>query len=39
MVHGAWANDTLRALFNSSPGLARQLGMETVAEGVEDRAD
>lgn len=38
-VHGAWANDTLRALFDSSLGLARQLGMEMVAEGVEDRAD
>ncbi len=38
-VHGAWANDTLRALFDSSLGLARQLGMETVAEGVEDQAD
>jgi len=38
-VHGAWANDTLRALFDSSLGLAKQLGMDTVAEGVEDRAD
>jgi EAL domain-containing protein (putative c-di-GMP-specific phosphodiesterase class I) len=38
-VHGAWANDTLRALFDSSLSLAKQLGMETVAEGVEDRAD
>jgi EAL domain-containing protein (putative c-di-GMP-specific phosphodiesterase class I)/C4-dicarboxylate-specific signal transduction histidine kinase/DNA-binding response OmpR family regulator len=38
-VHGAWFNDTLRALFSSSLGLARLLGMETVAEGVEDRAD
>lgn len=38
-VHGAWFNETLRALFDSSLGLARQLGMETVAEGVEDRAD
>jgi EAL domain-containing protein (putative c-di-GMP-specific phosphodiesterase class I)/CheY-like chemotaxis protein len=38
-VHGAWANDTLRAMFDSSLGLAKQLGMETVAEGVEDRAD
>lgn len=38
-VHGAWANDTLRALFDSSLNLAKQLGMDTVAEGVEDRAD
>ena len=38
-VHVAWANDTLRAMFNSSLGLAKQLGMETVAEGMEDRAD
>jgi len=38
-VHGAWANDTLRAMFNSSLGLAKQLGMKTVAEGVEDQAD
>jgi EAL domain-containing protein (putative c-di-GMP-specific phosphodiesterase class I)/CheY-like chemotaxis protein len=38
-VHGAGANDTLQALFNSSLSLARQLGMETVAEGVEDQAD
>jgi EAL domain-containing protein (putative c-di-GMP-specific phosphodiesterase class I)/CheY-like chemotaxis protein len=38
-VHGAWANDTLHALFDSSLSLSRQLGMETVAEGVEDRAD
>jgi EAL domain-containing protein (putative c-di-GMP-specific phosphodiesterase class I) len=26
-------------MVNASVGLARQLGMETVAEGVEDRAD
>lgn len=38
-VHGAWANGTQRAMFNASLGLARQLGMETVAEGVEDQAD
>ncbi len=38
-VHGAGANDTLRAMFDSSLGLAKQLGMEAVAEGVEDRAD
>lgn len=38
-VHGAWANKTQRAMFDASLGLARQLGMQTVAEGVEDRAD
>jgi EAL domain-containing protein (putative c-di-GMP-specific phosphodiesterase class I) len=29
----------LRAIFEASLGMARQLGMKTVAEGVEDRAD
>lgn len=38
-VHGAWNNDKLRAMFDSSLGLAKQLGMESVAEGVEDQAD
>lgn len=38
-VHGAWANKTLRAMYDVSLGLARQLGMEVVAEGVEDRDD
>ncbi|KXS31862.1 MAG: histidine kinase [Candidatus Gallionella acididurans] len=38
-VHGAWANETLRAMYDASLGLARQLGMEVVAEGVEDRDD
>lgn len=38
-VHGAWDNDTQRAMFNASHGLAKQLNMEAVAEGVEDRAD
>jgi EAL domain-containing protein (putative c-di-GMP-specific phosphodiesterase class I)/DNA-binding NarL/FixJ family response regulator len=38
-VHGAWDNDTQRAMFDASVGLARQLAMETVAEGVEDLAD
>jgi len=38
-VHGAWTNDTQRAMFNASLGLAKQLGMEVVAEGVEDQAD
>ncbi len=38
-VHGACSNETQRAMFDASLGLARQLKMETVAEGVEDRAD
>jgi len=38
-VHGAGSNDKLRAMFDSSLGLAKQLGMEVVAEGVEDQAD
>lgn len=38
-VHGALENEKLRAMFDSSLGLAKQLGMEVVAEGVEDRAD
>lgn len=38
-VHNAWANDTQRAMFDASLGLAKQLKMESVAEGVEDRAD
>jgi EAL domain-containing protein (putative c-di-GMP-specific phosphodiesterase class I)/FixJ family two-component response regulator len=38
-VHGAWANETLRAMYDASLGLARQLDMDVVAEGVEDRAD
>lgn len=38
-VHGASDNDTLRAIFDASHHVARQLGMKTVAEGVEDRDD
>lgn len=38
-VHGACNNDKLRAMFNSSLGLAKQLGMSVVAEGVEDQND
>lgn len=38
-VHRAWAVKTLRAMYDASLTLARQLGMEVVAEGVEDRDD
>ena len=38
-VHRAWTVDTLRAIYDASLALARQLGMEVVAEGVEDRDD
>lgn len=38
-VHGAAQDETARAMMHASLGLGRQLGMEVVAEGVEDRAD
>ena len=38
-VHGAYRNEKLQTMFDSSLELARQLGMEVVAEGVEDQAD
>jgi len=38
-VHHAGTNETLRAMYDASLSLARQLGMEVVAEGVEDRDD
>ncbi|MGB4360825.1 MAG: EAL domain-containing response regulator [Rhodoferax sp.] len=38
-VHGVGRDPSLRALFEASLGMARQLGMKTVAEGVEDRED
>jgi EAL domain-containing protein (putative c-di-GMP-specific phosphodiesterase class I)/FixJ family two-component response regulator len=38
-VHGAGKDKTRRAIFSASLGMARQLGMKTVAEGVEDLAD
>lgn len=38
-VHGAAEDGTLRAIYRASLILAQQLGMKTVAEGVEDRAD
>lgn len=38
-VHGAWRDASLRTIFEASVGMARQLGMQTVAEGVEDQDD
>jgi EAL domain-containing protein (putative c-di-GMP-specific phosphodiesterase class I)/FixJ family two-component response regulator len=38
-VHGAWKDETIRAMFDASLQLGKQLGMKIVAEGVEDLAD
>lgn len=38
-VHGAQSDPTARTILESSIGMAHQLGMRTVAEGVEDRVD
>lgn len=38
-VHGAWRDKTARAIYDASLGLGKQLGMEVVAEGVEDQND
>jgi EAL domain-containing protein (putative c-di-GMP-specific phosphodiesterase class I) len=38
-VHGAWQDKSLKAIFDASLSMAQQLGIKTVAEGVEDRAD
>lgn len=38
-VHQAWRDDTLRVIYDASLALAKQLNMEAVAEGVEDRQD
>jgi len=38
-VHRAWADATARAMYDASLGLARQLGMAVVAEGIEDQHD
>lgn len=38
-VHGISNDTALQAIFNANLGMARQLGMKTVAEGVEDRKD
>jgi len=38
-VHNASQDNTKNAIFSASLGIARQLEMKAVAEGVEDRAD
>lgn len=38
-VHGAHSNETNRTIFFASLRLAKELGLEVVAEGVEDQAD
>jgi EAL domain-containing protein (putative c-di-GMP-specific phosphodiesterase class I)/CheY-like chemotaxis protein len=38
-VHSTMADPTIRAIFDTSVLLGKQLGMLIVAEGVEDRAD
>jgi EAL domain-containing protein (putative c-di-GMP-specific phosphodiesterase class I)/CheY-like chemotaxis protein len=38
-VHGAWSDETVSAIFDTSVMLAKQLNMNIVTEGVEDRAD
>ena len=38
-VHHAWQDDTLRAIYNASLAMGKELGMDIVAEGVEDRND
>ncbi len=38
-VHGSSKHSTQRALFTASLGVAHELDMQVVAEGVEDRAD
>lgn len=38
-VHGASRDSSIRAIFEASLGMAQQLGMKTVAEGVEDQED
>ncbi|SEP84621.1 EAL domain-containing response regulator [Nitrosomonas ureae] len=38
-VHRAREDDTLRAIYDASLSMGKQLGMDIVAEGVEDRND
>lgn len=38
-VHRAFADATARAIVEASVGLARDIGLQSVAEGIEDEAD
>ncbi len=38
-VHNAWRDPTSRAMYDASLSLGKQLGMQVVAEGVEDSDD
>lgn len=38
-VHGAWHDETARAIYDASLGLGKELGIAVVAEGVEDLDD
>ncbi len=38
-VHRAWTDETLRAMYDASLSMAKQLDMDVVAEGVEDLND
>jgi EAL domain-containing protein (putative c-di-GMP-specific phosphodiesterase class I) len=38
-VHGAGANAAMRTILEANLSMARQLGIRTVAEGIEDRSD
>ena len=38
-VHGVHADSNIRAIFDANVKMAQQLGMTTVAEGVEDKND
>lgn len=38
-VHRACSDSTIRAMYDASLSLARKLGMEVIAEGVEDHED
>lgn len=38
-VHDACCDPSIRAIFEASLGMSRQLGMKTVAEGVENQED